>query len=181
MNSRNWKIVTYESLKSYDSVTYWNAKQAAEKLGIDLWETVWARLVEKPHDSSSWYDVTHYCKLEHSDKIIDFALNHLPLDKMATGAKDQVAFGENHIKFGGLDYVITFLEDYPKKGEQIILTGLKCPVTRNRNLTIKVLDKWKIENWSTEIVNEVRFLSEVEPNSDTKENITRLLNGEKLK
>jgi hypothetical protein len=181
LNSRDWKVAVYEGLKSNDNVMYWNAKHAAEKLEIDLWETVWAKLQEKPLDSSSWYDATHYSKPEHSDKIIDFALKHLPLDEMATGVRDSMGFGENYNKFGSLDYVITFLENYPKKGEQIILTGLKCPVTRNRNMAIKVLDKWKKENWSAEIDREIRYLSEIEPNSDTKENIKRLLNGQELK
>jgi hypothetical protein len=180
LNSRDWKVAAYEGLKSNDNVIYWNSKQAAEKLGIDLWETVWTKLQEKPLDSSSWYDVTHYSKPEHSDTIIEFALKHLPLDEMATGPRDSMGFGENYNKFGSLDYVITFLEDFPRNGEKIILTGLKCPVTRNRNMAIKVLDKWKKENWSPEIDREIRHLKEVEPNNDTKENIKRLLNGQEL-
>lgn len=181
LNSRDWKIAVYEGLKSNDNVMYWNAKQATEKLGIDLWETVWAKLQDKPLDSSSWYDVTHYSKLEHSDKIIDFALKHLPLDEMATGPRDSMGFGENYNKFGSLEFVITFLENFPKKGEQIIITGLKCPVTRNRNMAIKVLNKWNKENWSPEIEIEIKHLSEVEPNNDTKENIKRLMGGQELK
>lgn len=181
LNSRDWKIVTYEGLKSNDNVVYWNAKQAAEKFEIDLWETVWARLEEKPLDSSSWYDVTHYSKPEYSEKIIDFALKHLPFEELATGAKDSNGFGDNYNKHSSLEYATTFLENYPKKGERIILTALRSPVTRNRNMALRVLDKWKQENWSLEIEKEVRHLSEVEPNNDTKENIKRLLNGQELK
>jgi hypothetical protein len=181
LNSRDWKIVAYEGLKSNDNVIYWNAKQAAEKLGIDLWETVWTRLEEKPLDSSSWYDLTHYCKPEHSDKIIDFALKHLPFDELATGAKDSNGFGDNYNKYAIHEYATTFLENYPKKGERILLTALRSPVTRNRNMALRVLDKWKQENWSLEIEKEVRQLSEIEPNSDTKENIKRLLNRQELK
>lgn len=181
LNSRDWKIVAYEGLKSNDNIIYWNAKQAAEKLGIDLWETVWARLKEKPLDSSAWYDVTHYSKPENSDRIIDFALNHLPFEELATGAKDSYGFGENYNKHASLEYVTTFLENYPKKGERIILTALESPVTRNRNMALRVMDKWKQENWSLEIEKKVRHLSEFEPNNDTKENIIRLLNGQELK
>jgi hypothetical protein len=73
------------------------------------------------------------------------------------------------------------LENYPKKGEKIVLTSLRNPVTRNRNMAIKVLDKWKKENWSSEIEREIRHLGAIEPNNDTKENIERLLNGQELK
>jgi hypothetical protein len=180
LNSRDWKIIAYEALKSDDNVIYWNAKQSAEKLGIDLWETVWFRLKEKPIDSFCWYDITHFTNSEHADKIIDFALNYLPFDELATGVKDSNGFGENYNKYASLEYATTFLENYPKKGEKIILTALKCPVTRNRYVAIKVLDKWKRINWSPEIEIEIRLLREMEPNKNTKENIERLLNGQEL-
>ena len=160
---------------------YWQAKHASEKLGINLWETVWEKLEENPIDNSAWYDVTLYSKPEHSDKIIDFALKYLPFDELATGPKDSNGFGENYNKHASLENATNFLENYPKKGEKIILTALKNPVVRNRNMAIKVLDKWKQENWSSTIENEVRHLQGIEPNKDTKENIGRLLNGEELK
>lgn len=180
LKSRDWKIAVGEDLKSNDNMIYWNAKLAAEKLGIDLWETIFTKLEQKPIDSSSWYDVTHYSKPEHSDKIIEFALNHLPFDELATGAKDSNGFGDNYNKHASLEYATTFLENYPKKGDKIILTALKSPVTRNRNMAINVLDKWKQENWSSEIEKEIRHLRKIEPNNDTKENIERLLNGQEL-
>jgi len=178
LNSRDWKVQTCEGLKSKDNLTYWNAKKAAEKLGIDLWETVWTRLQENPLDSSHWYDVTRYGKPEHAELIINFAIENLPLDKMATGAKDSMGFGSS--LFMCLDTIITYLEDYPQKGEKIILTGLKSPVTRNRNMAIKVLGKWKRERWSTEIEKEIQYLKDIDPNKNTKWDIEKILNGEEL-
>lgn len=180
LNHKDWVKLAYEGLKSEDNVLYWNAKQAAEKLGIDLWETVWQKLQENQLDSSLWYDVIRYSKPEHADLIIDFAIKHLSLDELATGPKDLIGLGLEYNKFNCLDCVITFLENHPKKGEIIILTGLQCPVTRNRNMAIKVLDKWKKENWSTEIEKAINHLSSIEPNKNTAENIKRLINGEKL-
>lgn len=181
LDSHDWTVKTYEGLKSKDNVTYWNAKQTAIKLGIDLWETIWIKLQENPLDYSSWYDVTQYGKSEHVESIINFALENLPLDEMAIGAKDSLGLGSNYSKFMCLDTIITYLEDYPRKGEKIIFTGLKSPVTRNRNMAIKVLDKWGRVNWSAEIEKGIQHLKENEPNKDTKENIERLLNGNELK
>lgn len=181
LNSRDWKVIANEGLQSKDSATYWNAKQASERLGIDLWEPVWKRLGENLMESASWYDVAQYSKPEHSDIIIEFALKHLPLDELATGPKDSNGFGEHYHKHASLEYVTTYLENYPTKGEKIILAALKNPVTRNRNMAIKVLDKWKQENWSPAIEKAIRHLQEIEPNENTKENIERLLNGQELK
>lgn len=180
LNNRDWTTLAYEGLKSKDGMLYWKAKQAAEKLGIDLWETVWEKLNENPLDSTAWYDVTHYNKPEHADLIIDFAVKNLPLDELSTGPKDSLGLGSEYTKYMCLDYVITFLEDYPGKGEKIVLSGLQCPVTRNRNMAIKVLDKWKKENWSSEIEKALNNLKNIEPNTDTRENIERLIKGEEL-
>ena len=92
-----------------------------------------------------------------------------------------MGFGPDYNKFMCLDIVITFLENYPKKGEPIILTGLKSSVTRNRNMAIKVLEKWKEENWSKDISKAIYHLRTIEPNQDTKENIERLIKGQELK
>lgn len=180
LNSKDWTTEVKKALKSSDNVEYWNGKQAAEKLGIDLWDTVWNKLKQNPLDSSAWYDVTANAKENNVEEIIDFATNNLPLDFLSSGPKDAMGIGEDFQKYSSLDSVITFLENYPTKGEKLILTGLDSPVTRNRNMAIRVLDKWKAENWSNKITEKINRLKEIEPNEDTKKNIERLLNGEEL-
>jgi hypothetical protein len=109
-----------------------------------------------------------------------FATKVIPLKELATGPRDSLGLGPEFIKYQSMDYVITFLEQYPTKGEPIILTALDSPVTRNRNMAIKVLHKWGKNNWSESIAMKLEKLSEIEPNSSTKENIYRVLNGQDL-
>lgn len=175
LDSRDWKPQVYEDLKSGDNVVYWNAKQAARRLGIDLWETIWHRLQDKPDELSSWYDVTLSNQPEHAAEVIDFALRYLPLDQLATGPVNSLGLGQDYMKYSCLDAVITYLENYPRQGEKLVLTGLKSPVTRNRNMAIRVLGKWKRENWSPEIERELLHLRDIEPNEDTRADIDKLL------
>ncbi|SHG59252.1 hypothetical protein [Flagellimonas flava] len=180
LNSKDWTNEVKIALNSSDNIEYWNGKQAAEKLGIDLWDTVWGKLQQNPLDSSSWYDVTANAKENNVEEIIDFAINNLPLEFLGSGPKDSSGIGDDYQKHSSLDSIITFLENYPKKGEKLILVGLDSPVTRNRNMAIRVLDNWKVENWSNEITEKVNILKGIEPNEDTKKNIERLLNGQEL-
>jgi hypothetical protein len=180
LNSRDWKPLVYEDLKSPDNITYWNAKQAAKHLGIDLWATVWHRLQVNPADDSAWFDVTYYSKTEHAGQIIDFAIRNLPLDELATGPKDSLGLGAAYVGHHCLDTMISYLENYPRQGEKIILTGLKSPVTRNRNMTIRVLNKWKRANWSPQIEKELMHLKNIEPNKETRKDIEKLLNGQNI-
>lgn len=178
--NKDWKEQAEIALKSEDTILYWNGKQAAQKLGIELWDIVWAKLLKNPLNSSAWYDVTSYAKENNVNAIIDFATNNLPLEKLGAGPKDWNGIGEDFQKHSSFDSVITFLENYPTKGENLILIGLDSPVTRNRNMTIRVLDKWKSENWSDEITKKVNRLHEIEPNEICKKNIERLLKGLEL-
>jgi hypothetical protein len=180
LETRDWTALTLQALNSSDNTTYWDGKQAAKILNIDIWDIVWHKLIENPDDSSLWFDVANAADSEKADQVIDFALRTLPLNELATGPEDSHGLGPKYIRYQPLDYVIPFLENYPKKGEQIIRTALNSPVTRNRNLAIKVLENWKRENWSDSILNDLQKLIAVEPNNDTKANIRRLLKGDKL-
>ncbi len=180
LNSKDWTNEVKNALKSSDNVTYWNAKEAAEKLGIDLWDTEWNKLKQNPLDSTVWNTVTANATENNVEEIIAFAINNLPLELLGSGPKDASGIGEDFQKHSSLNSVIKFLENYPKKGEKLILVGLDSPVVRNRNMVIRVLDKWKAENWSNEITEKIYKLMEIEPNDETKKNIERLLKGAEL-
>lgn len=180
LNSKDWTTEVKVALKSSDNVEYWNGKQAAEKLGIDFWDIVWDKLKQNPIDSSTWYDVTVHAEKSKVDEIVEFAINNLPLKELGSGPEDSIGFGDDFEKHSSLDSLLTFLENHPKKGEELILVGLDSPVTRNRNMTIRTLHKWEVENWSDRITDKVNHLKKTEPNKDTKKNIQKLLKGQEL-
>lgn len=177
---KDWTSEVQIALNSSNNVEFWNGKQAAQKLEIDITETLWNRLDKYSLDSTSWYDITTHIKAVNPQKIVEKATSLIPLKEISTGPKDSMGVGPDYQKHQSLDYVITFLQDHPMIGEEIILAGLKSPVTRNRNMTLKALEKWTAENWSNDIVIELEKLKELEPTIGTKENLDRLLKGERL-
>ncbi len=180
INGLDWKPKALEALHSTDNVLYWKGKQAAEKLTIDLWDIVWERLLKDPSDGATWYDVTSRATADKVDEVIQFAERTIPLEKLATGPADSMGFGKEFMMYQPLDYLIQFLEGYPKKGERIILTALHSPIIRNRNIALRVLASWKKENWSPAIHEQLQQLLKMEPVQDTKENVERLLKDESL-
>ena len=111
---------------------------------------------------------------------IDFAIKNLPLELLGSGPKDAAGIGEHYQKHSSLDRVVTFLENYPKKGEKLILVGLDSPVTRNRNMSLRTLQSWASSNWNEEIRTKLNELKEIEQNADTKSDLVKLLNGKKI-
>jgi len=179
-NRSDWPVKAMIALNSSNNQNYWDGKQAAKMLNIDIWEIVWRKLQHNPLDSSLWYDVVNQDKPEMVDTIIEFAIKTIPLKELSTGPKDSLGLGPSFSLYEGFDYVITFLENYPGKGEEIILTALDSPITRNRNMVIKVLKKWGKEFWSKDVVAKILKLKIIEPNKNLKNNIERLLNGQEL-
>lgn len=178
INRKDLKPMIMDGMRSADDSIYWNAKQVAITSGFDVWDVLWQRLVENPHSSISWYDVTTQMKAGHEDEFIQFAEKTLPLHEYATGPKDSAGFGPNFTKYESLDYVLHFLKHHPRRGESIILAALQSPVTRNRNVAIAALKEWKKENWSNEITVKLTWLKNIEPNSDTKKELEELLEDE---
>ncbi|HEY4327009.1 MAG TPA: hypothetical protein VGN20_23685 [Mucilaginibacter sp.] len=180
LNGGNWSELVVVALKSSDNVIYWKGKQAAKMLNVDLWEIVWQKLKDNPSESKRWYDVVDTAKPEQVDEIIRFVMEAIPLKELATGPRDSFGFGPEFDRYQSFGYVITFLEEYPGKGEVIILAALDSPVTSNRNMAIKVLHRWGKVNWSENISTKLQRLSNIEPNIDTKGNILRILRGQDL-
>lgn len=180
LNKTDWEELAIAALRSDDNSLFWSGKKAAKVLHMDIWDIVWQKLKNKPLESSLWYDVVHEAKYENVDEVLEFAIEVLPLKELASGPSDSLGLGAEFVKHQSLDYVITFLENYPTKGEPILLSALWSPVTRNRNMAIKVLQKWGRINWSESISSKLQQLSKIEPNKSTKENILRVLRGEEL-
>lgn len=181
LTSKDWTSDINTALNSTDNVEFWNGKQAAQKLDINISDVLWKRLDKFPLDSTSWYDITTYVKHGDPQKLVDKAIILIPIEEISTGPKDSMGFGPDWQKHQSLDYVITFLENHPKIGEEIILAGLKSPVIRNRNMTLRTLQAWTASNWSEKIKVELNKLKEIEPTEDTKTDLVKLLNGEKIK
>ena len=180
LNNGNWEQLTREALESDNDGTYWHGKQAAGILGMDIWDTSWKRLQQHPLNSTYWYDVTRQAPADKTNTVIDFALTHLPLQSYATGPKDAMGFGPDFDKYQSLEYAVTFLENYPQKGEAIIMAALDSPVTRNRNMAIRTLKKWTPEKWSDALLQKVKRLKEIEPNANTKEDLINFLQEQQL-
>tara|TARA_R110001592_G_scaffold12248_4_gene58830 strand:- start:301 stop:1902 length:1602 start_codon:yes stop_codon:yes gene_type:complete len=181
LTSKDWTSEVVVALDSSDNVEFWNGKKAAEKLELDISDALWKRLGKYPFESMSWYDITTYMKSENPQRIVDMAMSLIPIEEISTGPKDSMGVGPDWQKHQSLDFMITYLESHPTVGEEIILAGLKSPVIRNRNMTLRTLESWSSSNWSEEIKTELNKLKEIEPNSDTKSDLVKLLNGEKIR
>ncbi len=175
-----WKQIVLEKQNSTDNQEFWQVDQAASILEISLWETHWKRLTENPTESGLWYNIMKNANNERIDQILSLALDKIPLDTIAIGPADNLGLGQEYNLHSCLDYILQDLDKYPKKGIEFIRIGLRSPVTRNRNMAIKALSAWGLDNWPEGTIGMLEQAEREEPNENTKKNIRNLLDGQKI-
>jgi hypothetical protein len=173
-----WPALVEQGLTSDDDVEFYLADRAAALLGIDTWEAHWDRLRARPHDGHRWYQVMQRATPENIAAIVSFALETLPLDRVATGAADELGLGTAYALHGCLDTIVQGLRDHPATGWPLIAAALKSPVVRNRNMALQALAAWGRAHWTPQIERSLADALRAEPVGDVRERIDKLLCGE---
>ncbi len=143
------------------------AVELAKYLGIDCCAPLYRCMAEDLH--AHQYQCS---ELIHSDdyreKTLELFRKSLPMDKMAAEPEDNLGLGKEYENDSVLCYLVQNLADYPLCGTDFVLLSLKSPVTRNRNMALRVLYAWcRAENCtlgelSEELLCEVNALKEKE-------------------
>jgi hypothetical protein len=180
VNKPEWRQLVLDNLNTADEAVFWKVNRSADILKIDIWETHWKRLTDSPLDSGRWYNIMSHVNASRIDDVLNFAKQALPLDKIASGPGKELGIGKEFNAHSCLDFILQVLGQYPGKGVNLIKVGLRSPVVRNRNMSIKALSKWGQENWPDGIVPFLEEMKLVEPEDDVKKSIETLLKGESL-
>jgi len=175
LDQPRWSARAREGLNSSDELVFSDANMVAADLGIDTWEMHWRRLREKPLESGRWFHVMHGASAERARTVIAYAVEVLPLDKVATGPTDEMGLGKEYEVHSCLDFIVQDLGGYPGEGWPLIAASLKSPVVRNRNMALKALNAWGVENWPKEALHTLRAAEGIEPEEDVRKTIHELL------
>jgi hypothetical protein len=174
-----WRERATEGLKSNDESVFHKADKVAQYLGIDTWETRWRRLREKPLEGTRWLGVMHDAGPKRIHKVVSYAMEVLPLDKVATGPAKELGLGKEYQIHRCLDFIYQ-LGKYPGVGWPLIAAALKSPVISNRNAALDALSRWGKDRWPPEVAEALRAAESAEPDEEVKETIRKLIAGQPL-
>ncbi|MGQ7890594.1 limonene hydroxylase [Paenibacillus sp. WC2504] len=178
-NARWVSIITHAVSAGNSSERYYGTA-CADKLGVDIWETLYGQLAADPLEDFHYFQLMKSSDPNRIRQLVQFATEHLPLQYIATGPGDEMGFGQEYVAHRNLDTILQSLDQYEGIGVELILTGLNSPVTRNRNMAIKALEGWHVTAWDERVINAVNHLSEIEPDDSVKERVHKLLKDKGL-
>jgi hypothetical protein len=169
-----WTGVIMDAVHSGSSHDRHYGVACAQKLGMDIWETLYSQLAQDPQQDYHYFQLMKSDDPERIGRLVQFAIEHLPLQEIAVGPADELGLGKEYAAHRILDTILQSLDRFEGIGSQLILAGLNSPVVRNRNMALKALEGWNVEAWGGTLIEAVVHLSAVEPVDSVKERLSQL-------
>jgi hypothetical protein len=136
-----WKEIVLSAMNGSNSDDFFYANNVAHRLDIDVERFVYDAIKRDPIGNITYISGT-YKRLDHAKELTKLYERILPLDEMASGMGDYI-FSPTHAKeCNCIDFLLQELCEHPLLGERLVKTGLLSPVTRNRNIACRTLEKW---------------------------------------
>jgi hypothetical protein len=155
---------------------FWRAEQAARHRGIDTFDIHIARIEEEPL-GGAWFHAWRQADRERAERLADLARDLLPLERIATGPADELGMGPVWRPHSALDWTLQALRDHVGVGPDLVLVGLRSPVTRNRNMSLNVLEAWPTSAWPDGARQLAETLARSDPNARTQRFAGEVLRG----
>lgn len=177
LHRESWLPHITAGLADTDPAEFYLANEAARFLGIDTFDVHMAKISADPFDNG-WYDAWLQADAGRALALADLARTRLPLTEIATGPGDELGLNERWRAHHALDWTLQALRDHPGVGADLLLVGLRSPVTRNRNMVLQALAQWPRPTWPPTAHELVTDLAHTDPNDDTRQLAADLLTGE---
>ena len=175
----DWVDKAQRGLSAEDDRDFFQANEAANRLGIDAWEMLFDRQRADPK-GFYWWQLMQTEDAERVRRIVSYAEQALPLGEIATGPGDLLGLGEEFWAHSALDFIVQDLNRFPGVGWTLVQTALRSPVIRNRNMALRALNGWPTDDWPSDARAVLEEMKSAEPDPEIKLSATKLLAGEDI-
>jgi hypothetical protein len=175
-----WKEIVLSKMSDESDADFFYANNVARRLNIDVERFVYDA-VKKDSVGNAAYISGLYKKPDYAKELTEMYEQVLPLDEMASGMGDYLFSPTNMRECNCLDSLLQEIGEYPLLGERLIKTGLLSPVTRNRNIACRAIEKWSeklgkpLSAFSPSLFETLKNVAAAEVNKYTKKTMSKLI------
>lgn len=163
-------------LLSDDPTEFWRAEHAARDQGMDTFAVLVERIREDPL-RGPWSHAWKQADTDRAVQLATLARELLPLDQVATGPADELGMGAGWRPHAALNWTLQALRDHVGVGADLVLVGLRSPVTPNRNMSLNVLKAWPPAAWPAGARRLAEGLAQADPNEQARAFAAEVLDG----
>ncbi|GLS97800.1 hypothetical protein GCM10007918_50920 [Piscinibacter gummiphilus] len=173
LSAPHWPELVRAALGDTDPDAFWVASTAAERMGLDIWETRFAR--QRDGTGEQWFELMRTNDAERVERVVALARERLDLPAIATGPANEMGFGAAFENHRALDFVLQALGVFPGQGWPLVEAGLRSPVIRNRHMAVGALEGWGRAQWPDAAPALLSQAQREEPDDRVRERMTALL------
>jgi hypothetical protein len=153
----------------------WIAWRAGPHVGLDLWESGFAKLQSKPLDESLVCMLMDVSDRERQRRVVVWAEQNLPVDVLASGP-DRHLFPVEHPELHtALACIVQNMREGDVYSPRLVAAGLLAPVVFMRNLALNAVEARPRERWGAEAEQALERLRREEPDTEARERVVNLL------
>lgn len=161
-----------------DHAIYWDAKNAARDLGIDIYDAVYSRIETGMDDYPLWFDLLQATDEARIDRSLELGRELLDLSALASGPSNDIGLGPTYAADDALGSFLQELRRFPGKGQDLVAAGLRNRVVRNRNLAIRALQDLPRGDWPDGAAAALEAMIDAEVSDDVRTFAQDVLRGE---
>lgn len=170
------KGIDWEGLVRSNPTNY-HARNIAKILGFDIWEDIY-KIAKRNQHFDEWYALSLTDDKERYKRLCELAKERFDLDSLKKEPKDELGLSKEFEEYLNLEMIAQNLSKFDEIiGLEIIETLLQSPVTRSRNIALRVIESYKeIPQSIIEILEKNKA---IEPNKDVLERYEKILKNYK--
>ncbi|WP_280151734.1 hypothetical protein [Piscinibacter sp. XHJ-5] len=173
LSAPHWPGMALAALDEDDRAAFWVASTAAQRMGMDTWETHFAR--QRDGRGEHWFDLMRTGDPARVERVIALAEAQIDLRAIATGPSDAPGLGPEYRQHMALDFILQSLGEFPGQGWPLVAAGLRSPVIRNRNMALRALAAWDRVHWPDGALALLSQAEREEPDDDIRARMAQLL------
>jgi hypothetical protein len=159
---------------SEDPVELRKAFESACDRGIDTFDVLVHALRQDPLDGDWQLAWRQADDVQRARTLADLACEVLPLAEIASGPSigsdigDMLGIGDQWRPHFALGCCLDALEAHPGIGSDLVATGLRSPVIRNRSCALGVLTSWSRSSWPDSAPALINALAQHDPDPELR-------------
>ena len=163
-----WPERLQEAFEHGERRDEWIAWRVAQLVDLDLWEAGFAKLQREPLDDGLVFKLMYGAGRARRQRVVEWAEQHLPVERIATGPADHLFPAEHREIDGSLTFIVQEMRNGELFSERLVASALLAPVVSTRNQALNAVEAQPRENWGSAVEAAIDRLAREDPNEDVR-------------
>ena len=173
IQQKHWIPLIEKNLQDKNDLKFNYAAYIYSQLGYDSWQIRFNR--QKKYKTNQWLFLMQTEDKQKIEQVIQLAKEQNDFSTIPTGPTLKLFTDSKYAVHDVLDTILQELDRFPGLAEELILIGLQSPLIRNRIMALNAIEALERQQWSNEILINLKKLAKIEPDEEIQQRLIHML------